>query len=200
MSSDPSADPPPADQSVEAPSTANECHTARIAALFREHNRVLVNFLLARLKSEQDAREVAQEAYVRLLQLDRPGAVSFLRSYLFRVAANLATDRLRQRAVRTGTESIELFDDLSEGRDATQLEVAAAEELALIQSCLRELPERWQDAFVRHRIHGESEVSIARRYGVSDRMVRNYVVQTLFYCRVRLDGATPEQAKERLRK
>lgn len=54
-------------------------HAAEVAALFREHNRTLVNFLLARLKSEHDAREVAQEAYVRLLQLDRPGGVSFLR-------------------------------------------------------------------------------------------------------------------------
>jgi RNA polymerase sigma factor (sigma-70 family) len=200
MSNDPGPHPVPPARAAEPAPTAADGHAARIAALFRDHNRVPVNFLLARLKSEQDAREVAQEAYVRLLQLDRPGAIGFLRSYLFRVAANLATDRLRQRAVRSGTESVELFGDLGGDRDATQVGVAASEELALVEHCLGELPERWRDAFVRHRIHGESEVSIARTYGVSDRMVRNYIVQTLFYCRARLDGATPEQAKERLKK
>src|SRR5689334_14906628 len=55
--------------------------------LFREHNRSLMSFLVARLRSVHEARDVAQEAYVRLLQLDKPGAVSLLRSYLFRTAA-----------------------------------------------------------------------------------------------------------------
>ena len=53
---------------------------------------------MTRLRDEHEAKEVAQEAYVRLLQLDRPGAVSFLRSYLFKTAANIAIDRARQRA------------------------------------------------------------------------------------------------------
>src|ERR1700679_3114699 len=51
--------------------------------LFRDHNRSLVLFLASRLKDIQAAHEVAQEAYVRVLQLQSPGAVSFLRSYLF---------------------------------------------------------------------------------------------------------------------
>jgi len=178
--------------------TLSAGHAARIAALFHEHNRTLVSFLAARLRSEEDAREVAQEAYVRLLQLDKPGAVGFLRSYLFRTATNIATDRLRQRSVRRDTKSLELFDDLPEERDATEGEVAAAQELVFIRRCLEELPERWSDAFIRHRIHGESEISIARGLGLTDRMVRNYLVQTLFYCRARLDGSTAEQARERL--
>ncbi len=39
-----------------------------VSHLFREHNRVLVGYLTGRLRSEQEAKEVAQEAYVRLLQ------------------------------------------------------------------------------------------------------------------------------------
>src|SRR5690242_6580305 len=55
-----------------------------IERLFREHNEALVRFMLARLRSRQAALEVAQEAYVRLLSLDQPGAVSYLRSFLFK--------------------------------------------------------------------------------------------------------------------
>jgi DNA-directed RNA polymerase specialized sigma24 family protein len=45
----------------------------------------------------QEAKEVAQEAYVRLLSLEDSGAVSFLRAFLFKTAANLAVDRIRSR-------------------------------------------------------------------------------------------------------
>jgi len=71
-----------------------------IEQLFRQHNGKLVSFLSARLRSEAEAAEVAQEAYVRMLELDRPGRVSFQRAYLFKIAANLAVDRLRKRSVR----------------------------------------------------------------------------------------------------
>src|SRR5688500_18677903 len=71
-----------------------------VTRLFREHNQALISLLTLQLRSVQDAKEVAQESYVRLLQLDRPGAASLLRAYLFRIASNLAVDRLRQRNVR----------------------------------------------------------------------------------------------------
>src|SRR5580692_147523 len=79
-----------------------EGHAARIDHLFREHNDALVRFLSARLGSYQDAREVAQEAYVRLLNLDRPGAAGFLKALLYKTAANLAIDRLRHQRLVTG--------------------------------------------------------------------------------------------------
>jgi DNA-directed RNA polymerase specialized sigma24 family protein len=59
---------------------------AEISRLFREHNAALIKFALTKVGSEQEAKDVAQEAYVRLLQLDRPVAVSYLRWYLFRIA------------------------------------------------------------------------------------------------------------------
>ena len=68
-------------------------HAQRISRLFSEHNESLIQFLATRLRSVQEAKEVAQEAYVRLLSLEDSGAVSFLRAFLFKTAANLAVDR-----------------------------------------------------------------------------------------------------------
>lgn len=39
---------------------------AEIERLFREHNAALLRFVTAKLGSQHEAREVAQEAYVRL--------------------------------------------------------------------------------------------------------------------------------------
>ena len=77
-----------------------EGRAARISHLFRQHNRALLTFLFGFLKDNQAANEVAQEAYVKLLQLEQPGAIGFLHFYLFRVAKNLAIDRIRQEQNR----------------------------------------------------------------------------------------------------
>ena len=58
----------------------SERRAALIEQLFRQHNQSLVRFLAAKLHSEQEARDVAQEAYVRVLRLDAPEAVSYLRA------------------------------------------------------------------------------------------------------------------------
>ena len=75
-------------------------HGAAVSQLFREHNRALLGYLTVRLRSEQEAKEVAQEAYLRLLQLQEPDTSSLVREYLFKTATNLAIDRLRHRRVR----------------------------------------------------------------------------------------------------
>jgi hypothetical protein len=75
---------------IEGQPTAEESagsldRAAEVSRLFREHNRALVLFLASRLKDIQAAREVAQEAYVRVLELENLSAVGFLRSYLFSI-------------------------------------------------------------------------------------------------------------------
>src|ERR1700722_8988328 len=104
---------------------------AEISQLFRDHNRALVLFLTSRLKDMQAAREVAQEAYVRVLQLESPGAVSFLRSYLFKVAANLAVDRLRSQRSHARLDPVDSLEDFLD--EATPERTAIArEELAFL--------------------------------------------------------------------
>src|ERR1700733_2821570 len=89
---------------VAAP--GGEDRAALVLGLFREHNQALIGFLLGRVNSQQEAQEIAQEAYVRMLELDTAGAVGFLRAYLFKLAANLAVDRARQRATHTRLQQI----------------------------------------------------------------------------------------------
>jgi RNA polymerase sigma-70 factor (ECF subfamily) len=84
-----------------------------LGRLFQEHNASLVQLLRTRLRSDQEARDVAQEAYVRLLQLDRLGTISYLRTYLFRTALNIATDRMRSAAVHAQAHRDPLFSPAS---------------------------------------------------------------------------------------
>jgi RNA polymerase sigma-70 factor (ECF subfamily) len=151
---------------------------SRIESLFREHNDTLLRFLRARLHSEADAREAAQEAYVRLLQLDDPGQLSFLRAYLFRIAANVATDLLRRRTLQTRAQQDSLFFEADE--PATQERgLQARQQLAKVEIALSELPPKCREAFLLSRREGWASGRIAAHLGVSDRMVRLYLVRAL---------------------
>jgi RNA polymerase sigma factor (sigma-70 family) len=173
-----------------------------VARLFREHNDALVSLLALRLKSLQDAKEVAQEAYVRLLQLDRSdGAISLLRSYLFRIALNLAVDRLRHRNVRcqAAPMTAELFESFN-AADSVERGLLAGEELDFVGKALAELPEACQRAFWMHRAQGATVAQVASALKVTERMVRHHISRALIYCQLRLSGATEAQAKERLKR
>ncbi len=169
-----------------------------IARLFRENNRALIGFLVARLRSVQDAKEVAQETYVRLLQMGRPQTGNLVRAYLFRVAGNLAIDRLRRRATRDRIAD-ELPAELPGGPGLPERQLLADEELLLLSRCLQELPEKVRSAFLMCRLDGLSQNEIAERLCVTDRMVRKYITQALLHCRLRLDGATAAEAGKRSR-
>lgn len=166
-----------------------------VARLFSDHNSALVRFLRLRLKSDQEARDVAQEAYVRLLQLDQPGAVSFLRAYLFRTAANLATDRLRRAATRRAVDHDPVFEDKADDLDPERAALAR-ERLAIVEAGLSELPERVRTAFLLHRLGDHSCSEIASRMAMSERMIRNYVVQAMVHCRLRLDEAEGRDSRQ----
>ena len=112
-----------------------------LARLFVEHNRELLSFLVARLGSEAEAHEVAQESYARLLRLDQPETLGFLRAYLFKTAGNLAIDRLRHRTtLRKADPQVEsLFEatDTSTPED----EVSRDQEARRVAQILDELPD-----------------------------------------------------------
>lgn len=180
------------------PKPVPEARTETLASLFREHNRSLVNYLALRLHSLQEAKEVAQEAYVRLLQLDKPGAESFLKVYLFRVATNLAVDRLRRRSYRRQMEqSVDASADIDCGMGNPEDVIVAKDALRVLNACLNELPEKYRRAFILFRLEGRSQAEIAAQLGVTDRMVRHYVNHVLMYCRLRMDGASPRKLKRR---
>jgi RNA polymerase sigma-70 factor (ECF subfamily) len=173
-----------------------------VTRLFREHNQALISLLTLQLRSVQDAKEVAQESYVRLLQLDRPGAASLLRAYLFRIASNLAVDRLRQRNVRyrsAAAVEAELFEELTV-QDDPERRTLAAEELSFVNRCLEELSPSCQHAFYLHRVQGMAVTQIAAELGVTERMVRHHLTRALTYCQLRLRGASREEALERLKR
>jgi RNA polymerase sigma factor (sigma-70 family) len=169
-------------------------HASALAKLFLENNRSLCAYLRLRVASQHEAEDIAQEAYARLLQHDQPRAISFPRAYLFKVAANIASDRARQRRLHLRIDLAHSSEEQIESASPDQ-QVHAAEQLSLLARALRELPEKYRRAFLLFRIQERGTNQIAADLGVGERMARNYVRRSAQYCRLRLDGMTARDAR-----
>jgi RNA polymerase sigma factor (sigma-70 family) len=159
----------------------------RVERLFREHNEALVRFLLARLGSPQEAREVAQEAYVRLLSLDEPEAVGYLRAFLFKTAANLAIDRRRRGVMHSRAMESPLFREFADAR-TPERQVAGTQAVERLQRLLAAMPLKCRQAFILNRFDGMDVASISRELGISERMVQKYIARALLFCRAGIDA------------
>jgi RNA polymerase sigma factor (sigma-70 family) len=179
------------EDSAERPASANR--NEAVSELFRANNRALISFLLTHLSNEGEAREVAQESYIKLLQLDRPEAVSFLRAYLFRIAANLAIDRIRRRDRKDRIERLDLFDEPPLAPSAED-EATSQQDLALVRQAIGELKPSYQTAFAMNKFLDRSITDVAAAMDLTPRMVRVYVTRAVFYCRLRLDGCSQDAA------
>lgn len=162
----------------------------RLRELFRVERVRLVRFLLARLGSEAEAQDVAQDAIFRLYQrrgelLDRD-----LRALLFVTARNIATDRLRARqwapAHSDGDTGAGTWVDEAASPERI---VAAQQQLARLRQLLKELPPRCEQAFVSYKFEGLEYWEIAAKMAVTESMVRKYVLRALNYCATRLEGS-----------
>lgn len=179
--------PPPKPKQVADPTPdGEESRASVVERLFREHNEALIRFLRGRVGSHNEAIEVAQEAYVRLLSLDQPGAVSYLRAFLFKTAANIAIDRRRRNRNFDKVAGRQLFTELTENR-TPERQLSGEQTLRHLGALIESMPPKCRESFVMNQIHGLDAATIAHRLGITDSMVRKYVVRALLHCRQYID-------------
>lgn len=156
------------------------------AEAMEDLNAHLVGSLRTRLSSIDDARDVAQEAHLRLLDAHGRTPPASPRAYLFRIAQNLATDLLRRRRHREtlGDPGYELQPDPAASPERT---AEAQRVLEQLPEALADLPERTTEAFRLVRLEHLSFAEAATRMQLSERMVRIHVARALLHCQQRLD-------------
>ncbi|MGH8628344.1 MAG: RNA polymerase sigma factor [Gammaproteobacteria bacterium] len=154
-----------------------------LETLFRLYAGEVHSFARRRVGT-QDAEDLMQDAYVRLLQHPDPASIDNPRAFLYQVSANLATDRDRAHAVRarhhTATNGLEQVPSTAPGPDAL---TAHHERLRRIASAMAQLPETCRTAFVLCRIEGYSYADAAWRLGISESMVAKHLDRAMRHCR-----------------
>ena len=135
---------------------------------YKDSEAELVRFFSMRLGSATAAADLAHDLFIKLQSVEEVAALQNPRAYLFRMAANLATDHLRgeKRRAELREESVEFeigrVEELSPERHAL-----ARLELAHIQAAFEKLDTRCQRVFYMARFEEKLQTDIAKEMGIS---------------------------------
>jgi RNA polymerase sigma factor (sigma-70 family) len=163
-------------------------------AAFREHYSPLLQYLRRRLGSEADARDIAQEAYLRLLRYRENQDLNSLKALLFRIASNLVG--MRARLARTHfLARHQALDDQESlihcGEPSHEQRLIGEQQLERLMEAIQSLPTKCQRVFILSRFHDMSYPEIAARCGITVKMVEKHVTKALGICRTKV-GDTPQ--------
>lgn len=155
-----------------------ELEEGAFVRLFNAAVRDLRLYLRRTLRRDDDADEIAQEAMLRIWNARASVEIDGARPLLFRIAANLAIDRLREHRRWRFTEIAEEIEP-AETVSAERV-VAARQELEIVAAAIAALPENCRRAFLMSRVEGEKHAEIAARMGISKSMVEKHIAEAVF--------------------
>ncbi len=114
------------------------------------------------LTDRAEAEDVAQEVMLRLWRTapDWRTGEAQVSTWVYRVTANLCTDRLRARK-RRGAQALDEVAEPEDGQAAAVDVMIDADRQAALQSALAELPDRQREAVVLRHIEGMANPQIA---------------------------------------
>jgi RNA polymerase sigma-70 factor (ECF subfamily) len=160
--------------------------TRCVTQVFERFRAPLTRYLRSLLARREDAEDVAQETYVRLLGA---GGLEHsdvrVRAYMFKVATNLAYDRFRERRVRRH-EPESALESLADNAPSIERIVTMEQSLLIVKRTLLDLPPRCRDIFLLRVSAEMSYEAIAARLGVSKRTVEREMQHALDACQRRL--------------
>lgn len=145
--------------------------------LVRRHEERAVRVALALVSNREDARDLAQEAFLRVFRsLDRFDFEHEFTTWLYRIVTNLAIDHLRKRrpAVSTSAEQDEEADlDLADPEGpAPSSSMEQLETAERVRACIDRLAPHFRSVMILRELEGLPCQEIARIVGTTHVTVR----------------------------
>ncbi len=162
-----------------------ESTTARLShAQMDELATPLVRYLSKKVRNDEDANDLAQEAFLRMHKFQQSRNLENARAFLFKTANNLVVDQFRRARVHDKYLSSEMLPEQSDEENdkfapSAERTVSAEQELDQIYKVVDQMPEKVRRAFLMHRGKDLSYSEIATEMNVSTSMVEKYIIQAL---------------------
>ncbi|MDB5663051.1 MAG: polymerase sigma factor [Sphingomonas bacterium] len=157
----------------------------------------ITRFLRARLGDDSEAEDALHDLWIKL-QASPSGPVADPLAYVYRMAANAASDR-RRSALRRGRRDSDWagtgqLDEASAKLVSAEQMLIVRDELARVERALAALPERTSRIFRAFRVEGVSQKAIAAEHGISISAVEKHLqraYRTILAVRKALDADEP---------
>jgi len=155
--------------------------------LDRSFRGPLVAYFMKRVNSRNEAEDLSQEVFIRLLNHPDKNNGQTIDGYVFTIAANLLRDRAKSVATaqRTRIQSLDVLDE-KEAFEANLVEDRNPERVLVgrqtiqdVLEALSELGERTRDVFILARLENVQHREIARMYGISVSAVEKMMMKAM---------------------
>lgn len=156
---------------------------------FQQNYDSLVRFLAFKFTNAEEAQDLAQDAFYKVMKVKNAEELQHARAYLFQTASNLALNRIRKQKRQDlhQRNSIDMREEEAEGMIASPERAAQArQQLQLVEDALSELPQKCRLAFLMHRSRNMTYQQIAVELEVSVSTVEKYMIAALEKCRVKV--------------
>lgn len=150
----------------------------RVALLYRGHASRLRRRLRAQIGSNEEASDLVQDAFARLLGSASLDRLREPEAFLNRIVKNLLIDRSRRVANRAAQVPIDEAPDIAvppDQADAIEVEQMRDRYREIVAS----LPNRMREVFILHRVEDLSYKEIAVRLDISVRTVEWHFAEAL---------------------
>jgi RNA polymerase sigma factor (sigma-70 family) len=156
---------------------------ADLASLYSEHRTSLVSQARRMLRSDSEANEVVQEAFIKFIlaapELDTEGrALAYLRATINNLSLNVIRARGSRPnlvAIDSDTSAERLAEIAVENYIPADESLSAAEDAAIIKLALTKLSPAERAALVMWEMEGRSTSEIASELGIKESAVRHTV-------------------------
>jgi RNA polymerase sigma factor (sigma-70 family) len=142
----------------------------------------LIKACLRRGRTLEDAEDLVQEAYARLVEYRRSAKVRDEEAFLRRVVSNLAINQFhRDQILSFAHETIDELDQqamLVDSGPGVERLLSAQQQLERIAAMLSAVSRRTCEVFLAHRA-GHSYAEIADELGISTRTVKKHIARAI---------------------
>jgi len=150
---------------------------------YEAHFSALKRFVTRMLTSHHDVDDVMQEAFLRAYVVDSEKPIEQPKSYLFRVARNVAINQLRQKK-RKPTDYLEDIDSSHETvADFTlEDELMAQQKLGIHCAAVSSLPPKCRKVYLLRKVYGMSYKDIAETLNITVSTVETHIEKGFARC------------------
>lgn len=178
------------DETSKSAHTRAKSSDEALAALVREHSRVVYRIAYAALRHHQDAEDVTQETFLRVLRYrSKLAAVADPKTWLARIAWRVSVERSKRR--RSGEHRIDDETstlDLASDAPTVEARLAESQVTAILEKLIQALPEKLRQPLILSTVEEMSPREVAVVLGIKESAVRSRVFRARQILKEKLIG------------
>ncbi|WP_309608617.1 sigma-70 family RNA polymerase sigma factor [Flavobacterium sp.] len=154
-------------------SNSNICKENVFSDFFKSNAKALRNYLLYKFGNQEQAEDIAQEAFIKLWQNCADVPFEKAKSYLYTIANNTSLNVIAHQKVVLSFEKSNSFSDRTNENPEFLLEETQFKDKLL--KSIQNLNETQRVAFLMHRIDGKKYAVIAEELNISVKAVEKRI-------------------------